>query len=157
MAGVSIDSGGGGKKKVDLTIPLVPMIDMLAIMITFLMATAVWTEIGKLQVSQAPTGPSDSSTPPPTPTLTLTLTLTSRGYTLAAGSELVEIPFGADGSYDHADLLKKLKEIKKDHPDHRAVTVAAEDSVEYQHLVLAVDKCLEAEFPDVSVTPAMGA
>lgn len=155
MAGVSIDTGGGGKKSVDLTIPLVPMIDMLAMMITFLMMTAVWTEIGKLQVAQAPNGPSDS-VEPPKPTLTLTLTLTDRGYLLAAGAEMIEIPKGPDGTYDAAKLVEKLKAIKKDNPDQRAITVAAEDTVEYQYLVMAVDKCLESELPDVSVTAAMG-
>ena len=155
MAGVSVDSGGGGgKKSVDLVIPLVPMIDMLAMMITFLMMTAVWTEIGKLQVSQAPSGPSDTP-PDQKPTLTLTLTLTERGYLLAAGPESVEIPKKGD-DYDAAELIKKLKAIKKDNPDQRAITVAAEDSVEYQYLVVAVDKCIEAQLPDVSVTAALG-
>ncbi|AKU93052.1 ExbD/TolR family protein [Vulgatibacter incomptus] len=156
MAGVSVDSGGGsGKKSVDLVIPLVPMIDMLAMMITFLMMTAVWTEIGKLQVAQAPTGPSDSAEPPK-PTLQLNLEVTDRGYMLRAGSDAVEIPKKGDGEYDTAKLVEKLKAIKKDNPDQRAITVAAEDSVQYQHLVVVVDKCMEAELPDVSVTAALG-
>ncbi len=150
----SINAGGGEKKSLDLVIPLVPMIDMLAMMITFLMMTAVWTEIGRLQVAQAPSGPSDS-VEPPKPTLQLTLTLTERGYLLAAGAESVEIPKKGE-EYDSAELVKKLKAIKKDNPDQRAITVAAEDSVEYQFLVMAVDKCLESELPDISVTAAMG-
>lgn len=144
----------GGKKTVDVAIPLIPMIDMLAMMITFLMMTAVWTEIGRIQVAQAPTGPSDSDTPPEQPTLTLTLTLTARGYLLAAGAEQIEIPKVME-EFDTDKLVEKLKGIKKDHPDHRAITVAAEDSIEYQYLVQAVDKCLESDLPDVSVTPAM--
>lgn len=92
MAGVSIPGGGGGgKKEVDLAIPLVPFIDMLAMMITFLMMTAVWTQIGKLQVSQSG-GPSDSSSPPPEPTLQVNLTLSEQGYKLAAGADMIDIP-----------------------------------------------------------------
>lgn len=154
MAGVSVDTGGhGGKKPVDLIIPLVPFIDMLAMMITFLMMTAVWTQIGKLQVSQQG-GPSDS-TEPPKPTLQLNLTLTERGYMLSAGGAAVEIPKVGEG-YDTKNLVEKLKLIKKDNPDQRAITIAVEDAIEYQHLVQAVDKCIESELPDVSVTPAVG-
>jgi len=154
MAGVSVDTGGGGgKKAVDLQIPLVPFIDMLAMMITFLMMTAVWTQIGKLQVSQSG-GPSDSSEPPK-PTLQLNLTLTEQGYRLTAGSEAVDIGKTPDGKFDTAKLVEKLKAIKKDNPDQRAITVMAEDSIQYENLVLAVDSCLEAELPDVSVSAAM--
>ena len=154
MAGVSVDTGGsGGKKAVDLQIPLVPFIDMLAMMITFLMMTAVWTQIGKLQVSQAG-GPSDSSEPPK-PTLQLNLTLTEQGYKLTAGAEALDIAKTPDGKFDTAKLIEKLKAIKKDNPDQRAITVMAEDSIQYEHLVAAVDSCLEAELPDVSVSAAM--
>jgi len=154
MAGVSVDSGGGGgKKAVDLNIPLVPFIDMLAMMITFLMMTAVWTQIGKLQVSQAG-GPSDS-TETPKPTLQLNLTLTEQGYKLTAGADSVDIAKKADGAYDGAKLVEKLKAIKKDNPDQRALTVMAEDSIQYENLVIAVDKCLDADLPDVSVSAAM--
>lgn len=145
----------GKKKSVDLHIELVPFIDMLAMMITFLMMTAVWTEIGKIQVSQAPTGPSESTTPPK-PTLQLNLTVTERSYLLMAGSEMTEIPKTADGKFDTAKLLEHLKEIKKNYPDHRSITVAAEDGIQYQFLVQTVDRCIEAGLPDVSVTAALG-
>lgn len=155
MAGVSVPGGGGsGKKAVDLNIPLVPMIDMLAMMITFLMMTAVWTQIGKLQVAQSAQG--GESSEPPKPTLQLNLTLTERGYMLSAGADAVEIPKKADGTYDTAKLIENLKSIKKNNPDQRAITVAAEDGVQYQYLVQAVDQCITAELPDVSVTSAMG-
>ncbi|WP_373046679.1 ExbD/TolR family protein [Vulgatibacter sp.] len=153
MAGVSVDTGGSGKKSVDLQIPLVPFIDMLAMMITFLMMTAVWTQIGKLQVSQAG-GPSDSSEPPK-PTLQLNLTLTEQGYKLTAGANAFDIAKTPEGKFDGAKLVEKLKVIKKDNPDQRAITVMAEDSIQYENLVTAVDKCLEAELPDVSVSAAM--
>jgi len=155
MASVSVPGGGGGKRKVDVNIELVPFIDMLAMMITFLMMTAVWTQLGKIQVSQAAMGGSESSTPP-RPTLQLNLTMTERSYLLLVGSEMKEIPKTPDGSFDTAKLVEELKAVKKDYPDHRSITIAAEDGILYQHLVLTVDKCIEAGFPDVSVTAALG-
>ncbi len=155
MAGVSVPGSGGGKRKVDLNIELVPFIDMLAMMITFLMMTAVWTELGKIQVSQAATGASESNAPPK-PTLQLNLTVTERSYLLQVGSEMTEIPKTADGNYDTAKLVEHLKQVKKDYPDHRSITIAAEDGIRYQQLVLTVDKCIEAGLADVSVTAALG-
>jgi biopolymer transport protein TolR len=154
MGGISLDSGGGsGKKSVDMVIPLVPFIDMLAMMITFLMMTAVWTQIGRLQVASQ--GQGDPSSQPPTPTLQLNLTLTERGYMLNAGATAIEIPKKGE-EYDAPKLLEELKKIKKENPDHRAITVAAEDAIEYQWVVQVVDTCITAEFPDVTVQAALG-
>jgi len=55
MAG-GMDMGGGGKggkKPLDTTINLVPFIDLMAVTIVFLIMTAVWTQLGRRQVSQA--------------------------------------------------------------------------------------------------------
>src|SRR6218665_3907266 len=53
MAG-GMDLGGGkGKKSLDVAINLTPFIDLMAVTISFLIMTAVWTQIGRLQVSQA--------------------------------------------------------------------------------------------------------
>src|SRR5690606_10089782 len=154
MASVSVP-GKGEKRKVDVNIELIPFIDMLAMMITFLMMPAVWTQLGKIQVSQAATGGPESSTPP-TPTLQRNLTVTRRSYLLPVRSERKEIPKTAEGAFDTAKLVEELKAVKKDYPDHRSITIAAEDGILYQHLVLTVDKCIEAGFPDVSVTAALG-
>ena len=95
------------------------------------------------------------STEPPKPTLQLNLTLTEQGYKLTAGADSIDIAKKSDGTFDGAKLVEKLKAIKKDNPDQRAITVMAEDSIQYENLVTAVDKCLDAELPDVSVSAAM--
>lgn len=152
MGGVSVDTGGkGGKKSVDTTVNLVPFIDLLCSLIAFLMMTAVWTQVGKLQVASQ--GMNSDTVEPPKPTLQINLLLTEMGYTLTAGNQL-PIP-KKDGSYDQKKLLEQLKAIKTDNPDQRTITVQAEDAIEYEHLVRAVDLCLEADLPDVSVSPAI--
>ena len=52
------NTGKGGKKPLDTAINLVPFIDLMAVTIAFLIMTAVWTQVGRLQVGQAG-GPSD--------------------------------------------------------------------------------------------------
>ena len=75
--GVSVDSGGGGRgKSQNFDLNLVPFIDLLSVCITFLLATAVWTQIMSLQVDQAIAPPNPETPPPPpdkppTPPITL--------------------------------------------------------------------------------------
>jgi biopolymer transport protein TolR len=54
MASASIGDGSKGRKKsLDAEINLVPFIDLLSMCICFLLMTAVWIQIGSLQVKQS--------------------------------------------------------------------------------------------------------
>lgn len=153
MAGVSVDTGGkGGKKNTDFNVNLVPFIDLLSSLIAFLMMTAVWTQVGRLQVATG--GGVSDSTDIPKPTLQLNLTITEQGYSIIAGGK-IDVP-KKDGQYDVKALAEKLKAVKADYPDQRNITVMAEDAIEYQDIVRAVDLCIELGLPDVSVQAALG-
>ena len=67
MGGAAIaDSGGSrGKKALDAELNLVPFIDLLCSLISFLLATAVWTQIARLELKQGNAAPPDPNTPPP--------------------------------------------------------------------------------------------
>src|SRR2546422_1294720 len=86
----------GGKKALDAEINLVPFIDLLSCCISFLLITAVWTQIAGLQVS--------SSGGPPEPqqkqeqTVDLKLLLTHKGDQLTMPGAAVEIPQGTSRS-----------------------------------------------------------
>jgi len=45
-------SGKGGKKPLDASINLVPFIDLLSCCISFLLITAVWTQLARMDVTQ---------------------------------------------------------------------------------------------------------
>ena len=50
---VSVDTGGkGGKKSVNADLNLVPYIDLLTCMVSFLLITAVWSQLARLEVDQ---------------------------------------------------------------------------------------------------------
>lgn len=51
MAGVDTSSGSGSKRKVDQEINMVPFIDLLMVTISFLLITAVWSHMARLQTS----------------------------------------------------------------------------------------------------------
>jgi biopolymer transport protein ExbD len=58
MAGVSVESGKGGRKQLDSEINMIPMIDLLMVTISFLLITAVWTHMARVESSaQVPGSP----------------------------------------------------------------------------------------------------
>ena len=161
MGGGAMPEAGGGRKRkraLDANINVVPAIDLLSCCISFLLVTAVWTQISRLQA--APMGNGDTPDTQPQKALTVTLTIGERGYVLAtsAGSQ-VEIPLAgrsSDGGvrYDRRGLEDRLKKLKTDFPDQSAITVAADDAVIYAELVHAIDACVGAGLANVSVMGA---
>src|SRR3954447_10398810 len=95
--GMDLGDSKGGKKALDAQINLVPFIDLMAVTISFLIMTAVWTQIGRLQVSQAggPTDPSEQQEDDKK-TIPLTLLVTGTELKLTAGGTAYDpIPLGA--------------------------------------------------------------
>ena len=150
MGGAALpEAGGKGKKKnLDAVINVVPFIDLLSCCLAFLLITAVWTQLGKLQVSQA-AGPGAATEQP---RLTLELAVTGKGYSLTAGRESAVIAIAKKGAeFDLTALVDKLKDIKLRFPDQRAITVQSEDAIEYSDLVHAIDACIKTGLDTVSV------
>jgi len=157
------EEGGGGKKKkksLDATINVVPAIDLLSCCITFLLYTAVWTQISRLQVQQLGTGAPE---PPPGEVqkmLLVTLAMGERGFNLStsAGTS-VDIPtLGRDGEgrlrFDLKALGTRLKQLKGENPDTAAITIQAEDTVSYGDLVQVIDASVGAGLVAVTVSGA---
>jgi biopolymer transport protein TolR len=152
-------SGKGGKKSLDAALNLVPFIDLMAVTIVFLIMSAVWTQLGRLQVSQA--GQSDTGDPPVTPSLPITLLITEKDLKLTVGgSQLDPLPVTRDdkGRLEIDKLLVKLRELKTQQPEQSAITLSTEDSVRYEDLVRLIDAVVQDGtaplFPSVSVSPA---
>jgi biopolymer transport protein ExbD len=148
--------GKGGKKPLDTTINLVPFIDLMAVTIVFLIMTAVWTQLGRLQVSQS--GNSASEEPPPQTQLQpITVLITEKDLKISVGgSQLDPMPITRDQK-QRIEVLKltdKLKELKTQQPEQNAITLSTEDAVRYEDLVRVIDACIGNQFPSVSVSPA---
>lgn len=63
MGGVSVDSGGGGRRSLDTEINMVPMIDLLMCLICFLLITAVWSTMARINADAQVPGPPKPDTP----------------------------------------------------------------------------------------------
>jgi biopolymer transport protein ExbD len=61
MGGVSVESGGGGRRALDSEINMIPMIDLLMVTISFLLLTAVWSSMGRVNANAEVPG-QDTST-----------------------------------------------------------------------------------------------
>ena len=152
--GPAPESGKKGKKALDANLNLVPFIDLLSCCISFLLITAVWTQIAGLQVA--------SSGGPPDPdkkqeqTIDVKLLMSEKGYSLTMAGAAIEIPKvakdGAQG-FDLKTLTEKLKTLKASLPDQSAITVQPEDAVAYDDLVSTVDTCLGQQLRNVTVAP----
>jgi biopolymer transport protein ExbD len=164
-----VDGGKKGKKSLDATLNLVPFIDLLSCLISFLLITAVWTQVSKVHAQT--TGSLTISEPPPdNPNQTsVRVLLTPTGFEVTSGGQpqppLPKVPVSdpakpppgvTPGGYDTKGLADRLIDVKKHFSEQRGVTVAAEDTVNFEDLSATIDMITSdaVALPDVSLTPA---
>jgi biopolymer transport protein TolR len=148
--GVAIATGGGGgKKPLNAELNLVPYIDLLTCMVAFLLITAVWTQMARLQASQKGQGQAGEEVPPEQQ-VNIVVVVNQDGYNLVVGQDQTPIPKKAD-QYDVEKLGAELKKVKDAHPDKNDVKVASEDQIKFDTLVRTMDTVLTARFPDISL------
>src|SRR6476646_1165286 len=59
MGGVNVGGGKGPRRTLDSEINMIPMIDLLMVTISFLLITAVWTHMARLEASANVPAPRD--------------------------------------------------------------------------------------------------
>jgi biopolymer transport protein ExbD len=154
--GVSVDTGGkGGKKSVNADLNLVPYIDLLTCMVAFLLITAVWSQLARLEAHQKGQGQAGEDTPPEK-VFKLVVVVNPDGYNLVADQDQQPIPKKGD-TYDFEKLSDELKKIKDGHPDKTDIQVASEDTIKFETLIKTMDAAMTARFPDVSLIDSGGA
>jgi biopolymer transport protein TolR len=153
MAG-GMDLGGGlkgGRKPLDAAINLVPFIDLMAVTISFLIYTAVWTQVGRLQVSGEGGLPHDSE---PTTEVPIVLDVSLEHLRLSAGSaqaDVLPIVRDSQGRLDLAALREKLRRLAAQLPEQKGITLRTDDAVRYDDVVRIIDECVGDGLPSVSL------
>lgn len=80
MASFSVGEGHGGRRALDHALPLVPFIDFMVCLIAFLMLTAAWTQLSRINATgSAPGMPG----PPSGPVKELHVKASSQGFDLS--------------------------------------------------------------------------
>ena len=153
MGGIAVGGGHGNKKAVDSEVPLVPFIDLLLCCIMFLLVTAVWNQLARINANQQTPGqqaPLDQ--PPPEERVKLILQVQNTGYVLAStAGDRIEVPKTGD-RYDVVELRNKLQERHRLEPNRRDLIVAPEDGVEYMFVVEAMDVVVGEGYPDMTLS-----
>ena len=153
MGGINIDGGGhGGKKAVDSEIPLIPFIDLLLCCVMFLLVTAVWNQLARIDANQKQPGQEAPDQPPPEEKIKVVLQVQADGYVLSStAGDRIEIPKAGD-AYDEEALREKLQERKRLEPNRKDLVVAPEDGVMYADVIGAMDIVVGEGFPDMSLS-----
>jgi biopolymer transport protein ExbD len=152
MGGISMEGGGGGKKSTNSEIPLVPFIDLLLCCVMFLLVTAVWNQLARIDANQQQPGQQAPDDPPPEEKIKVVLQVQATGYVIAStAGDRVEIPKVGD-AYDTETLREKLQDRKRLEPNRRDLVVAPEDGVVFNEVVVAMDTVVGEGFPEMSLS-----
>ncbi|MEL7369798.1 MAG: biopolymer transporter ExbD [Myxococcota bacterium] len=150
--GPPVPGGRGDKKAVDFQLNLIPFIDLLSVLISFLLMTAVWTQIARIEVRQQPNLPAEDTPPEEEKEqLKLTVLIKGTGYTVSKKNAIVKEIDKSGDQYDATTLAEVLKNVAAEHPENHDVIITAEDKVPYQELITVMDLCLENKLDGISV------
>jgi len=149
--GVSLP-GGGGKRGLDFEINLVPFIDLLSCLISFLLVTAVWTQLGKIDLNQPAPSQAESDTPPE-PKPEVRILIDTKGYYVSLPTEAAPRRIDLEGGtqfkvWELEDALKKMLEANAEVTN---VKLASENDVKYRELVSVLDVCMSLGLKGLSM------
>ena len=146
--------GQGGDRDVNIEVNLVPFIDLMSVLITFLLITAVWSQVSMIQIGSSIYGKKNADeTPPPPPELIdlpLRLDVKGFGFRLLMGRDAIRIPKATTG-YNTTQLLAELKKFIANYPSKSDAVITVDDEIAYENLILGMDVLIQAGFPAVSV------
>ena len=135
------------RKPLDAHLNLVPFIDLLSCCISFLLITAVWTQLDSIAARHAggygQYAIIEDETLPP-----LILVVDDTGYRVQDRQRSTSIP-KREGRYDRRGLAAQLEAWRE---GRYGVEVSGVDGVRYQDVVGAMDVAYGAGLYDVSIT-----
>jgi biopolymer transport protein TolR len=149
MAGGGIaPTGKSGRKSLDAAINLVPFIDLLSCCLSFLLITAVWSQLAAIPAGHGGMGGDTDHTPPE---VRLTLHVRSDGFLLEkSNGDPITISASAERR-DLVQLAAAMDDIKRLYPDKQDITLHADDAVAYERVITTMDVLRSARFPAIHV------
>jgi biopolymer transport protein TolR len=150
----SVDEGGRGKRSTNFEVNLVPFIDLMSVLITFLLITAVWTQVSMIKLGSSlysKKNTEEVDKPPKDSDVPLRLDVKEAGHRIIIGTKTIEIPKKGATEYDRETLVARLMEIKQVYPDKKDAVVTVEEHLKYDFMIQGMDALLEAGFPAISV------
>lgn len=145
----------GSSRSANTELNLVPFIDLMSVMITFLLITAVWSQVSMIQIGSSVYGKktNDQTTePPPLADIPLRLDVKNEGFRVVIGDKKIIVPKKNDGTYDKEQLVVHFQEIKAKYMSKEDAMITVDDEVQYEYLILGMDALLQGGFPSISIS-----
>lgn len=147
-----------GKKHLDFEINLIPFIDLLSACICFLLLTAVWVQVGSIDVKQAVGGQAASDTPKKP---TLWVNMGANGEVSLNVQDTNKIPAklqklavkGVDGKMDFAQIDVAINELKTLEPELRTALIQPQAQSVYEDMIALMDNFKKQGLVDLGVSP----
>ncbi len=136
---------GGGPGSQDFDINLAPIIDCFTVLIAFMLATAAFLSIGILDAGISAAGATAATNQPPTLQVTLELQEVNSKQKIivktagksTSSKTLESLP---DGTWNYDELDSTLNQFKAAHSDLSAITLSADNAIEYKHVIKTMER-----------------
>jgi biopolymer transport protein TolR len=144
-------------KHLDFEVNLIPFIDLLSTCICFLLLTAVWVNVGAMNVKQAVGGqPASETAKKPTVWVNMSsdgdLTLDVRDARVPAKLAKFSIP-GRDGKPNLNELGAAVQQLKAAEPALTTALIQPTASSLYEDIIDLMDQFKKAGVIDLGVSP----
>lgn len=160
MAGIDVGGGHGGRRAVNQELPLIPFIDFLLCLVMFLLVTAVWSQMARLNADARVPGPPRPEEEIKEQKKDKTLHVEMRGerkfqLVWKEGTTVINtidvprkpVPVGKEGEFSYPDLGKKIAEEWKQNGSHRAPTdkkldqavLHTDNTTKFQDIIAVID------------------
>lgn len=148
----------GRKKHLDFELNLVPFIDLLSVCICFLLITAVWLNIGSLNVKQAVGGQSQAETEKKP---LLWAMLNDNGDVQLDIQASARVPAAMQklkitslaGRYNLEGLSEALNQLKLVEPELRTALLQPKAQTSYEDIIEIMDRFKQSGMADLGVAP----
>lgn len=144
----------------DAQLNLVPFIDLLSVIITFMLISAVWVQLAKLDANLPTTGGAGAASAADAPVeekFQLQVLLTKgKSIKIDRGEGLEDLPAGknektGNPDFDWVKFDLILKEVRAAHPENKDVILSADPDLEYENIIGAMDIAIANKLPNVSL------
>jgi biopolymer transport protein ExbD len=133
---------------------LLPVISVLAVCISFLLATTVWLPLGSLDIKQSMGENSEQTTKPTRIEITL---IDNNKYIISVeveGKKVKELKV-TDPSENKSEFQKHLDSIKKNHPNIELAFISPQKQSKYKNVIAVLDVLNKNEIKEIGVLPAL--
>lgn len=149
-----IESSDSKGRSANVEVNLIPFIDLMSVLITFLLLTAVWTQVSMIQLGSSIYGKrtSDQVTPPPpVADIPVRLDVKDFGFRLIVGADKFIFNRKAD-EWVTEELGQQLNEVRARYPEKEDAVITVDNEIAYEKMIVGMDALLGAGFKAISIS-----